>query len=212
RTTVLFRKLWRLIRMRTKDKEMLQSIKHFVNDYCDANGRGPSISEVAKFCGMSKSNTQLYLIALREEGRIAQCEHGYESLLLAEQRKTQNVPIVGAIPCGPLEEMEECIEGYVRLPESFIGRGKFYLLKASGNSMIGAGINDGDLVLIRQQNTANIGEIIVALVDNEVTLKRLAYDNEEQRHYLHPENKRMKDIYPERIEIQGVAVKVIKDL
>lgn len=198
--------------MRTKDREMLQNIKHYVDDYCDANGRGPSIAEVAKACGMSKSNIQRYLITLKEEGRIAQCEHGYESLLFAEQKSTQNVPIVGAIPCGPLSEAEEYIEGYVRLPESFIGKGKFYLLKASGTSMIGAGINDGDLVLIKQQNTANVGEIIVALVENEVTLKRLAYDEEEQRHYLHPENKRMRDIYPEQLEIQGVAVKVIKDL
>jgi repressor LexA len=100
----------------------------------------------------------------------------------------------------------------VRLPETFIGNGKFYFLKASGNSMIGAGINDGDLVLIKQQTIANVGDIIVALVENEVTLKRLAYDEEQGCHYLHPENKRMKDIYPDCIEVQGVAVKVVKDL
>ena len=78
--------------------------------------------------------------------------------------------------------------------------------------MIGASIYDGDLVLIKQQNTANVGDIVVALVENEVTLKRLAYDQEQECHYLHPENKRMRDIYPERLEIQGIAVKVIKDL
>ena len=78
--------------------------------------------------------------------------------------------------------------------------------------MIGAGINDGDLVLIRIQNNANVGEIVVALVNNEVTLKRLAYNAESASYYLHPENKRMKDIYPENIEVQGIAVKVIKDL
>ncbi len=198
--------------MRTKDKEVLQGIKHYIDDYCDENGRGPSIAEVAKKYEMSRSNTQAYLVSLKNDGKITQGQHGYESLLLAEHRATMNVPILGAVPCGPLTEAEEYIEGYVRLPESFIGRGKFYLLKASGNSMIGAGINDGDLVLIKQQNTANVGEIIVALVENEVTLKRLAYDEEEQCHYLHPENRRMKDIYPEKIEVQGVAVKVIKDL
>ena len=78
--------------------------------------------------------------------------------------------------------------------------------------MVDAGIRDGDLVLIRQQNTANIGDIIVALVENEVTLKRLGYDEAEHRYYLHPENKRMKDMYVDSLEIQGVAVKVIKDL
>ena len=78
--------------------------------------------------------------------------------------------------------------------------------------MVDAGIRDGDLVLIRQQNTANVGDIIVALVENEVTLKRLGYDQDEQRYYLHPENKRMKDMYVDSLEIQGVAIKVIKDL
>ena len=78
--------------------------------------------------------------------------------------------------------------------------------------MIGAGINDGDLVLVKLQNTANIGEIAVVLVNNEVTLKRLAYSTEKETYYLHPENKKMKDIDPEDIEIQGIAVKVIKNL
>lgn len=198
--------------MRTKDKQTLQDIKQFIDDYCDANARGPSVGEIARKWGMSKSTAQSYLAELKANGEIAQSSFGYESLLLGESRSTQNVPILGAVPCGPLTEAEEYIEGYVRLPESFIGRGKFYLLKASGNSMIGASINDGDLVLIKQQNTANVGDIIVALVENEVTLKRLAYDQEQECHYLHPENKRMRDIYPERLEIQGIAVKVIKDL
>lgn len=198
--------------MRTKDKSVLLDIKHFVNDYCDTNGRGPAVSEVAKQFGMSKSTAQAYLTDLKESGAITQSEHGYESKLLAEQRCTHYIPILGAVPCGPLTEVEESIEGYLRLSESFVGKGSFYLLRASGNSMIGAGINDGDLVLIRIQNNANVGEIVVALVNNEVTLKRLAYNAENASYYLHPENKRMKDIYPENIEVQGIAVKVIKDL
>lgn len=196
--------------MRSKDNETLLGIKQFVNDYCDENGRGPSVNDVAKKYGVAKVTAQRYLSELRARGEIAQSAFGYESIALSESRSAQSVPILGAVPCGPLTQVEEYIEGYVRLPESFVGKGQFYLLKASGNSMIGAGINDGDLVLIKVQETANVGEIIVALVDNEVTLKRLAYDG--ITYYLHPENKRMKDIYPESIEIQGIAVKVIKDL
>lgn len=199
--------------MRTKDKEGLQRVKDFVDDYCDAYGYGPSVREIAEAVGMSSSSTQRYLVQLRDEGRISNGKKGYESKAMAmTERSMRSVAILGAVPCGPLTEVEEYIEGYIRLPESFIGQGKFFILKASGSSMIGAGINDGDLVLIRQQNTANRGEIVVALVNNEVTLKRLAYNEEQGCYYLHPENKRMKDIYPERIEVQGVAVKVIKDL
>jgi len=197
--------------MRTKDESILLGIKNFIIDYCDENDRGPSVNEVAKKMMIGKSTAQRYLMALKEKGEITQGEFGYESKPLADHRRGCSVPILGAVPCGPLTEVEECVEGYLRLPETLIGKGKFFLLRASGNSMIGAGINDGDLVLIRVQNTANIGEIVVALVENEVTLKRLARD-EENGYYLHPENKRMKDIYPENIEIQGIAVKVIKDL
>ena len=198
--------------MRTKNKSTLLGIKNFVNDYCDVNGRGPSVSEIAKCWEISKSTAQAYLTALKESGDIVQSEYGYESKFLADQRSSCSIPILGAVPCGPLTEVEEYIEGYLRLPESFIGKGKFYLLRASGDSMIGAGINDGDLVLVKLQNTANIGEIAVVLVNNEVTLKRLAYSTEKETYYLHSENKKMKDIYPEDIEIQEIAVKVIKNL
>lgn len=78
--------------------------------------------------------------------------------------------------------------------------------------MIDVGINDGDLVLVRQQNEANYNDIVVALVENEVTLKRFRPDPENKRIILHPENKRMKDIVVRECKIQGVAIKVIKSL
>ena len=104
-------------------------------------------------------------------------------------------------------------DGYVRLPASFVGNAKkCFLLTACGNSMIDAGIHDGDLVLVRQQETANYNDIVVALVDNEVTLKRYRPDLANRRIILHPENKRMKDIVVEECKIQGIATKVIKNL
>ena len=78
--------------------------------------------------------------------------------------------------------------------------------------MIDAGIDDGDLVLIRQQQTAEVGDIVVALVENENTLKRLEFSERRQRYYLHPENETLKDIYVDELSVQGVAVKVLKDL
>ena len=74
------------------------------------------------------------------------------------------------------------------------------------------GIEDGDLVLIRQQNYAERGQIVVALVEDDATLKRYYPDPENNRVRLHPENSRMEDIYVDSCQIQGVAVKVLKDL
>lgn len=199
--------------MRTKDRELLTNIQQFIEEHCDRHGYGPSVRAVANEFGISSSCAHTYMEVLGEQGRIAKGRNGYESIALSRtDRAMRSVAIVGAVPCGPLTECDEYIEGYIRLPESLIGQGKFYLLKASGNSMIDAGIDDGDLVLIRQQDTAEVGDIVVALVENENTLKRLEYNARKRRYYLHPENETMEDIYVEDLSVQGVAVKVLKDL
>ena len=199
--------------MRTKDEELLSSFHQFIEEHCDKSGYGPSVRAVANEFGISSSCAHKYMEVLGEQGRIAKGRNGYESIALARtERAMRSVAIVGAVPCGPLTECEESIEGYIRLPESLIGQGKFYLLKANGDSMIDAGIDDGDLVLIRQQETADVGDIVVALVENENTLKRLEYNERRGRYYLHPENETMEDIYVENLSVQGVAVKVLKDL
>ena len=122
------------------------------------------------------------------------------------------VPVLGSIACGIPKFAEENIEEYVRLPVSLFGKGDFFILRAYGDSMIEAGIEDGDLVLIRQQNIADEGQIVVALIDDEATLKRFYPEPQKHRIRLHPENSHMDDIFVDHCEIQGVAVKVLKDL
>ena len=119
-----------------------------------------------------------------------------------------SVPILGEVACGIPKFAEESIEEYVRLPVALFGRGSFFILRAYGDSMIEAGIDDGDLVLIRQQDAAEEGQIVVALIDDEATLKRFYPEPENHRIRLHPENPHMADIFVDRCEIQGVAVKV----
>ena len=199
--------------MRTKNGELLNKIQDFVDGYCDKHGYGPTVREVANAAGVGPSGAYRYLAALIANGRIVKTMDGYVSKELAQtDTSMRSVAILGAIPCGPLTEVEEYIEGYLRLPESLVGKGKIFLLAANGDSMIGAGIDDGDYVLIRQQETAEVGDIVVALVENEVTLKRLQYNNDEERFFLHPENPKYDDIYVNQLMVQGVAIKVIKDL
>lgn len=175
--------------------------------------RIPPIREIAEALGVGKSSVQRYMEYMTEQGIIARGEYGYESIEQSRTEKTVSVAKLGYVPCGPLAEEYECIDGYVRLPASFVGNAKkCFLLTASGNSMTDVGINDGDLVLVRQQETADYNDIVVALVENEVTLKRYRPDNEKGIIVLHPENKRMKDIVVNSCRIQGVAIKVIKDL
>ena len=121
-------------------------------------------------------------------------------------------PVLGSISCGEPEYAEENFESYVALPTALFGSGEFFLLRARGYSMVEAGIEPGDLVVIKKQNTADEGDIIVALVDNETTLKRFYIDHEKGCIRLHPENSTMEDIYTDRCYVQGVAQQVIKQL
>ena len=192
-------------------------IESYISDYRREHGFSPTVQEIADGLGITKSTVHFHLKNMEKAGRIISQggRRGYRTKQpIIEVPEGDLVPIVGRIACGTPILAQENIEEYVRLPERIFGRGEFYLLRAKGESMIEAGIGDGDLVLIRQQSTADPGQIIVALVndDEEATLKRFYPEPENRRVRLHPENRTMKDIYVDFCTIQGIAIKVIKDL
>ncbi len=124
--------------------------------------------------------------------------------------------LIGSISCGLPLLAEENIEEYYSLPRTWVGTGNVFVLQAEGQSMINAGIDNGDYVIIRQQPDAEPGQIIVALVDNEAaTLKRYRPHLEEHTVELVPENDafdvQVIDLTKKRFEIQGVAVGVFKN-
>lgn len=121
-----------------------------------------------------------------------------------------SVPVLGEVACGSPILAEENIEEYVRLPISIFGKGDFFILRARGDSMINAGIEDGDLILARKQEVAEYNQIVVALVGDEATLKR--FRPQGGKIYLHAENPAYEDIVLDSCLIQGVAVKIIKDI
>ncbi len=199
--------------MRSQDRQLKDKIKAYIERVAERGGNCPSYRDIAVALNTSASSVYRYLSAMERDGEVVLGEFGYETESMGKRdAQTINVPILGNVPCGPLTEEYESAEGYIRLPVSLVGNGKFYILTAYGESMVNAGISDGDLVLIREQETANDGEIVVALVDNEVTMKRLYRDEKNKRVILHPENDSMQDIIVQNCKIQGIAVKVIKNL
>lgn len=200
--------------MRTKNSEYFIQIEEFVKEYYEKNGISPSMREISQKVGISCATVQRYLSTMRDEGRIKYSGHRSitSSQSVRDFREILKVPVLGRVSCGLPKYAEENIEEYINLPTSIFGNGNFYILYASGDSMIEAGINDGDMVLIRVQNTADVGDIVVALIDDEVTLKRYYPDPVHKRIRLHPENRSMKDIIVSDCIVQGVAVKLIKDL
>lgn len=199
--------------MRTKDTALIEQIKKSIEKTYEESGRSPSVRQIAREVGCSYSTVSRYIKEMVERGMIARTSGEYETEAISKMNMdTVPVAVVGSVSCGPLTFVEENIEEYIKLPTSLLGQGKFFILHASGQSMIGAGIEDGDLVVVRQQPTAEPGQIVVALVEDEVTLKRFYPDPENGCVRLHPENKRLKDIIVDDCQIQGVAVKVLKDL
>lgn len=199
--------------MRSKNAEWFPMIENFINSYREQNNASPSVQEIANHIGIAKSTASRYLSTMREKGMIE--FDGHRNIATRETIRTKAetvlVPILGCVSCGIPKFAGENIEEYVRLPIALFGKGDFFILRANGDSMIEANIDHGDLVVIRQQSHAEKGQIVVALIDDEATLKRYYPEPEQHRVRLHPENQKLQDIFVDDCSIQGVAVKVIKD-
>lgn len=196
--------------MRTLNQETLRRMEHYIKEYQLENGRSPSYRNIMQSMGMSSLNlVQRYVLALEREGKIQRTQFGNIELpSQLDKGETTIAPLLGSIACGDPNYEVEYIEDSFELPRSLFGNGKLVMLHASGTSMIDIGIDDGDLIVVRQQDHAEDGEIIVALTNNCNTLKRLYHKN--GKVVLHPENKEMKDIIVDSCEIQGVLVGSIK--
>ena len=202
--------------MRRMDQEKIERLSTFINQYARRNnGDSPSLSEMMEYMSMSKSTTYRYILELEKRGLVSYC--GKKTLETELQRKMKcgfkRIPIVGDIVCGSPDEQEQHVSGYLAIPEEWID-GECFLLRAYGDSMIDIGIEKDDLILVKRTNAAENGQVIVALTEEGNTLKRLFLEDERPR--LHAENKKYKlenrDIYPKMLTIQGIAIKVIKDI
>ena len=200
--------------MRSKNISLMMSIKEFIESCFENDHRMPTVREIAKEMNISTSCSHRYLVEMAEKNMISYVNGKMSTDKIDKMNlQTNSAAVVGSIPCGTPDEREAYIEDYVPLPISIFGEGDLYILHAQGDSMIYAGISDGDLIVIKKQNHANIGDIVVALDDeNRNTLKTLCYNEKMKRYYLHPENNRYDDIYVKDLVIQGIASHVIKQL
>ncbi len=202
--------------MQHKKQEYILAIEAFIDDYRDTTGVIPTMPEIAAGVGLSTGTICKYIAHMRQQG-IIEYDGGQRTITtkkgLADKSAFIYVPKLGRISCGIPKFAEENIEEYVKLPVSLFGRGDFFLLEAYGDSMINAGIDEGDLVLVRQQATADYNQIVAALIDDEATLKRFRPQLDGTIR-LHPENERLEDIVVEASQcvIQGIVIKILKDV
>lgn len=180
----------------------------FIRDYIANHRRAPLLEEIARGLGIrSKGVVHRYVQALADEGLLALQPGRHRGIRLADEAQSSpTLPLLGKIAAGrPIEAIQGQDE--VNLAEFFMGSNRF-LLKVQGDSMVEAGILDGDMVVVERCQQAADGDIVVALIDGEeATLKRLQ-NNRDGSVTLHPANNTLTPLrYPaERIHIQGRLV------
>ena len=201
-----------------------EKLLKFIIDYQKENNVTPSFDEMKDGLDLkSKSGIHRIVSALEERGYIKKLNNRARAieiikninLIDTESSKNKNniisIPILGKIAAGlPIEAISDNTN-YIELPETLLKKGEYFILNVEGDSMIEAGIFDGDQVVIRKANDANNGEIVVALIDNnEATLKRIFKRG--QQIALQPENSNYKTVIygPDRIQIQGVLKHLIR--
>ena len=195
-----------------KQKEVLEAIKDFIRK----NGFPPSVREINSIFGFtSPAAAHNFLKILEKKGFIKRVGHGksrsYEVLGFGRSSIVE-VPVIGRVAAGTPVLSEQNYEGIVNLDTSIATENETFLLRVNGESMIEANIFDGDLVLVKLQKTANQGDIVVALINEEATVKR--FFKEGSRIRLQPENKELAPIYVDEtsgdFRIIGKVIKLIR--
>ena len=202
--------------MRITDTKRVTALKEFAKTFRTDNDRFPTFREMFDGCGYkSRQTLQADIRRLIDEGFLVAGEHGRLSFsdVAGGGIKGTATSVVGSVRCGAPAEAQEEIEGCVILPTAIFGADKnLVLLKAKGDSMKGKQITDGDLLVVRRQPTAEVGDIVIALLEGgETTCKTLRKDGNGNC-YLEAANNEYDDIYPEGTwHIYGVVRQAIHD-
>jgi repressor LexA len=203
-----------------------QEIWNFLTEYVDEHGYPPTVREIGEAVGLaSPSTVHAHLANLERVGLIKRDPTKPRALELRRDPKPQaapaaaedvhRLPLVGEIAAGGPLLAEQNVEEYVAVPEPLARGGEEFLLRVRGDSMINAGILEGDVVVVRREQTARDGEIVVALAGqddtaDEATVKR--FFREDGRVRLQPENDALEPIYADHVQILGVVTGVFRSL
>lgn len=203
-----------------------EKILEFIIKFKKENGFIPSVREIGKEMKLSSTSTiAYYLNKLENEGKIKRSGNKNRAIEIIDQNKrfdenmTQNdvddvdfvsIPLVGEIAAGSPILATENIEDNFKLPTNLFHGDSLFMLKVKGTSMINAGINNGDFVIVKKQNDAENGEIVAAMWNDEATVKRFFKENGRIR--LQPENDLLSPIYLDSVDIMGKVVGLIRKM
>lgn len=200
--------------MRRPRGDTQEKILEFIKQEIREKGYPPSVREICEAVSLKSTSTvHGHLQRLEKKGLLHRDDMKPRAIevLAGKERETENivsVPVIGEVAAGvPIPAEQEFIEE-MPLPESFVGSGEHFILNVRGTSMIDAGIHDGDMVVVRRQQTADNGEIVVAMIDGEATVKRFFRENGHFR--LQPENETMEPIIVDDVIILGKVTALLR--
>ncbi len=192
--------------------EKQKKVLNFIEEYMEKHGYPPSIREIARRFRITPRGAMMHLVALEKKGFIRRGDGKARAIHLTKRTEAVMLPVLGEIAAGEAILMVEEPYEEIEVPKSMLTVGyDHFVLKVRGDSMIGDHILDGDYVVIRKQNFADMGDIVAVSIDNEeATLKRFYLSKDKV--VLKPSNPEMKDIIvePERVKILGKLVGVIR--
>lgn len=198
-----------------------RSVYEFIESYIMQKGYGPTVREIAEAVHLSSPSTvHVHLKTLEEKGYIVRDSLKSRSIALPGKHEPEeafgsegsndnlSLPLVGNVAAGEPILAEQNVETTMSLPTELVGDSASFILAVHGESMIEAGINDGDYVVVKEQQVARNGEIIVALIDDGATVKRFYKEKDHIR--LQPENSSMEPIITRNCAIVGKVVAVLR--
>ncbi len=187
----------------------LEKVLTFVKRYQMENGFPPSVREICSALNIKSTATAHYYLAkLEKQGHISKNANKNRAIILADSLEYVSVPLVGTVTAGTPILAVENLDGYYPLPPELAEEENSFLLQVKGDSMIEAGILDGDKIICKKTQTAENGEIVVALLDDSATVKRFFKRN--GKIILHPENERLSDIVVDEAYILGKVTGLIR--
>lgn len=198
--------------MRRYNEELLSTLREYIIDYQMEHGSSPTYRKIMQnFPSGFTSTSKLsgYINVLCERHLIERAGDGKIKVDKRFRTETVNAPLVGQVACGEPIEAIENIEGSIVLPKEIYGSGELMVLKAEGESMKNVGIDDGDYIVIRRQDTAEYGDMVLAIIGTGGTVKTF-YPQNNGKVVLHPENDQYDDIIVDECLIQGIVVGCMK--
>lgn len=197
--------------LNAKEEKVLEYIKEQIR----ITGYPPSVREICAAVGFkSTSSAHQYIQRLAEKGYISKKDLKTRAIRVVGTESTISVPIVGKVAAGAPILAQENIEDYFTIGESFFNKDALkndnFILRVQGESMINVGINNGDYIIVSKQNTAKNGQIVVALIGDEATVKTFYKESDHIR--LQPENDTMEPIIVKDAKILGKVVGLIRKM